>query len=149
MAFRRDPAHWLYRLSPSEWLRAGLNELERSRRAFESRQRPAAIAGLKRAAGMSLNAVLIEEPRADWGRSYVDHLRAAALEQSLPEPVRNAARLVVDTPMPSATIVTLSTRTLDQRLLEAAETVMAHAYAVVHGSAAHGDLGGIADERKP
>jgi hypothetical protein len=132
--FARDPEHWLFRLSPEEWIRAGLNELERAKSAFAARQTAGALACLKRAAGMALNAALIQRPDADWGRTYVEHLKAVAEAENTPAPVRDAARLLVDASVPTGEVVSLRTPSSDTRLLEAARTVMAHAYAIAHGS---------------
>lgn len=132
--FHRDPSHWLHRLSPEEWLRAALAELQRAQGAFERHERAAAVAGVKRAAGMALNAALIVRPNALWGRSYVDHLRALAQDVSAPEEVQSAARdLLVQSPS-GGSLVSLSTSSGNERLLESARTVMAHAYAQVHGA---------------
>jgi len=130
----KDSTHWLYRLSPEEWISAALGELGRVKDAFSARHAAAAIAGLKRAAGMALNAALIVRPRPEWGRSYVSHLRALADDAQAPAEVREAAWRLLDVKPPGGSVVSLRTRSDDEVLLEAARVVMAHAYALVHGS---------------
>lgn len=98
------------------------------------RNATAARAGLKRAAGMALNGALLVVPNEAWGRTYVEHLRAVAGDASIPEPVRAAARRIAELNLPGSELISLRTKSEDAELLEAAKTVMAHAYAVVHGS---------------
>jgi hypothetical protein len=138
----RDSTHWLYRLSPAEWISAALGEFGRVKDAFGSRDVAAAIAGLKRAAGMALNAALIVRPRPEWGRSYVEHLRALADDAQAPAEVRDAARRLLALKPPGGAVVSLRTRSDDQASLEAARVVMAHAYALVHGSGGQRAPGG-------
>lgn len=127
-----DPTHWLLRFTPAEWIRAAMKELRSAEAAYEVRNARAGLAGLRRAAGMALNGALILEPNEAWGRTYVEHLQALAKDASVPEPVRVAARALVDTPPASTTqIVVLRTPAQDERLREAAKDVIAHAYAVV------------------
>lgn len=132
--FTRDPGHWLRRLSPQEWIAAALGEFTRAKTAILAHDRTAALAGLKRAAGQALNAALLVRPNESWGRSYVDHLMAVQHDLSVPEEVRAAARQLLDPAHASREIVPLRTPAGDQLLLEAAQTIMAHAYAMVHGS---------------
>lgn len=141
LEFERDPQHWLYRFSPEEWIRAGLAELARAEVAFAERQRAAAIAALKRAAGMALNGALIRRPNPAWGRSYVEHLQAVAVEVDAPASVQEAARTLLEQKTQSGNIVALRTAADQERLLEAARLVMAHAYALVHGAAPAGEPG--------
>ncbi|MEZ4227719.1 MAG: hypothetical protein R3B89_01065 [Polyangiaceae bacterium] len=136
-SFERDPTHWLFKLSPEEWIQAGLAELRRAEAALAGAQLPAAYAGLKRAAGMALNGALIVEPR-EWGRSYVEHLAALSQDSSAPEQVREAAARVAGLKAAPGEVVSLRTPKTEERWVEAAKTVMAHAYAVVHGSASGG-----------
>jgi HEPN domain-containing protein len=131
--FRRDPSHWLLRLSPDEWIRAGLSELEKARAQFKTKNPGGAIVGLKRAAGMALNGALVRRPNDAWGRKYSEHLAALAADRSAPEEVRRAAQLVHEARAPSGPVVSLRTPSHDERLVEAARIVMAHAYALVHG----------------
>src|ERR1700690_879120 len=65
--FKREKDHWLRRLSPSEWISAAQGELARSEKAWASGDARAGAVGLKRAAGMALNAALIVEPDEAWG----------------------------------------------------------------------------------
>jgi HEPN domain-containing protein len=131
MAFARDEGHWLFRLSPEEWIHAALGELSRAEAAYTRGDVRAGLAGLKRAAGMALNGALIVEPNERWGRSYVDHLRALALDAGVPQAVTAACNVLLEAHPPSASLVTLRTARGDQRAIEAAKDVMAHAYAKV------------------
>ncbi|HMJ16000.1 MAG TPA: hypothetical protein VK524_31505 [Polyangiaceae bacterium] len=125
---QRDPAHWLLRFSPEEWLARSLRELERAEAALDQGNPPAAYAGFKRAAGMALNAALIALPNESWGRTYVEHVRAVSEQESAPSAVREAASLLLELKPSSGGIVQLRRRSQEQRMIEAARTVMAHAY---------------------
>ncbi|MDB4996639.1 MAG: hypothetical protein JWM74_4071 [Myxococcaceae bacterium] len=134
MAFVRDESHWLLKLSPDEWIRAGLADLKRAEDAYKANSPRAGLAGAKRAAGMALNGALIVEPDAVWGRSYVDHLMALSRDAKVPERVREACRELTETTLPGSgaqKLVTLRTTSQEHRVLEAARDVIAHAYAVV------------------
>lgn len=135
MAFERDPEHWLFRFSPREWIGAALKELERAEAGFARRDARAAYAGLKRAAGMALNAALIAKPRDDWGRTYVEHVAGLARDPSAPHVVVEAAERLVQLAPSSGDVVSLRTRSEEQALIEATKTVMAHAYAIAFGAA--------------
>jgi hypothetical protein len=126
---------WLTRLSAEEWIRQGLGELQRAEARISAHDRSAAVLGLRRAAGMALNGALSVRWRA-WGRTYIDHLRAIADDDAdVPVSVRDAARLLNDVPVDKQpNVVRLTPPSESARWLEAAKTVMAHAYAVVHGS---------------
>ncbi len=65
------------------------------------------------------------------GRSYVEHVAALGRDPAIPERVRDASKHLLDARPPSSDILTLRSRRSDERLLEAARDVMAHAYAVV------------------
>jgi hypothetical protein len=133
-AERDDPNTWLSRYSAQGWIERALRELAVAEQAFADRQPPAAAAATKRAAGMALNGALRVVFRADWGRSYVDHLKALAADASLPRDISEAADAVLKfTPQPGK-LVFLRSPGQDQRLLEATRTVMAHAYAIVNGN---------------
>jgi len=132
--YQRDPSHWLYRYSPEEWIAVAMTELQNAEHAYKRRDSLGLVAGAKRAAGMALNATLIVRPREAWGRTYAEHLEGLALEMRVPELVRNAARAVRAARAPSSGLVALRSRTGDEALLDATRTVMAHAYAVVHGT---------------
>lgn len=127
----RDPGHWLHRFSAREWIRAGLGELRRAEDSLRQRSLRAGHAGALRAAGMALNGALVVLPDESWGRSYVDHIRALARDEGVPQAVRDAARTLLDAPPPGGPVVMLRTPSADDRFLEAARTLMAHAYAVV------------------
>jgi HEPN domain-containing protein len=130
--FERDEGHWLLKLSPGEWVRAGLADLRRSEEAYASNNARAGLAGAKRAAGMALNGALIVEPDEAWGRSYVDHLMALSRDARVPDRVRDACRELTEGAPPAASrLVTLRTASSENRVLEAARDVIAHAYAVV------------------
>ncbi len=131
MPFEKDPNHWLFKLSPDEWIRAGLGELKRAEQAYERKNGRAGLAGARRAAGMALNGALIVEPNDAWGRSYVDHLLALAHDASVPERVREACKILNETPLPGGELVALRTASADEKVLEAARDLVAHAYAVV------------------
>jgi HEPN domain-containing protein len=131
MGFVRDPSHWLRRFSPEEWVRASLAELRRAEARFKANDATAGLAGCKRAAGMALNGALLVEPNESWERSYVDHVAALAQDTTIPERVRDACKELLEARPPSSDILTLRTRRSDDKLLDAARDVMAHAYAVV------------------
>jgi len=134
IAFVRDESHWLFKLSPDEWIRAGLSDLERAVAAYAANDPRAGLAGAKRAAGMALNGALIVEPDELWGRTYVDHLMALARDAKVPERVREACRELTGasgSARAAAKLVTLRTSSQEHRVLEAARDVIAHAYAVV------------------
>lgn len=129
----RDPEHWLYRYTPREWLRASIHEIKQARGSYAQRNPRAGLAGCRRAAGVALNGMLAtaEPPDARYGRTYMDHLGALRDDPSVPEAAREAARLLLQTPLPGGEIVALRTSSSDERALDAAETVMAHAYVMV------------------
>jgi hypothetical protein len=133
MTFVRDEAHWLYKLSPDEWIRSAMGELRRAEAAYAQKNGRRGLAGARRAAGMALNGALIVEPNEAWGRSYMDHLLAlkGTTDEAVPRAVREACAVLVETPLPGGELVSLRTATGDTRVLEAARDVLAHAYAVV------------------
>lgn len=125
---------WLSRLPPDGWIKQGLSELGRAEARLQAHDRSGGVLGLRRAAGMALNGALSVNWRA-WGRTYVEHLRAIADDPSVPEPVRQAARTLNEAGVERVPgVVRLTPPSESARLVEAAKTVMAHAYAVVHGS---------------
>jgi len=129
-----DPKAWLKRYSAAGWIERSLRELAVAETAFKDRQPTAAAAAMKRAAGMALNGALCVVPREEWGRSYVDHLKALLEDPAVPKAVSEAARIILEfTPQPG-TLVFLRSPGKDSQLLEATRTVMAHAYAVVNGN---------------
>lgn len=128
-----DPTHWLHRYTPREWVRAAMGELVQARAAFERHNGRAGLAGCRRAAGVALNGILAAELDFDpaWGRTYMDHLTHLAADLERPEAVRDAAKRLLATPLPGGEIVALRTARSDDAALEAAELIMAHAYAMV------------------
>lgn len=128
-----DPAHWLHRYTPREWVRASMGELDAARRAYEANNARAGLAGARRAAGVALNGLIAATTDAPegWGRSYMDHLTYLASDGEAPPAVRDAAARLVSTPLPGGEVVALRTAKRDAAVLDAAETIMAHAYAAV------------------
>jgi hypothetical protein len=147
--FRRDKDHWLYKLSPDEWIAAALGELGRAAKAWDAGDARAGVVGLKRAAGMGLNAALIAEPDESWGRTYVEHLQALARDARVPEAVREATRVVLEAKAPGGDVVSLRTPRGHRHVVEAARDVVAHAWAVAkrHEALPEGEEGEGADER--
>jgi hypothetical protein len=129
--FTRDPNHWLRKLSPDEWIRAGLRELQRASAAYETGNIRAGAAGVKRAAGMALNGALLVAPNVAWGRTYVEHVEALAKDAGVPEAVSGACRIVLEAGAPSHGVVLLRTPRTHAAVLEATKDVIAHAWAVV------------------
>ncbi|MDP9148807.1 MAG: hypothetical protein M3O36_02535 [Myxococcota bacterium] len=128
--FSRDRTHWLCKLSPDEWIRAALTEVQRAASAFEHGNARAGSVGVKRAAGMALNAALIAEPNESWGRTYLEHLEGLVRADGIPEAVRAACRVVLSAGAPSGDVVVLRTPRAHEPVLEAARDVIAHAWAV-------------------
>ncbi len=129
--FKRDPQHWLRRLSPDEWIRAAMGELARAEKAWAGGQVRAGVVGVKRAAGMALNGALIVEPDESWGRTYLEHVEALVADPRVPEAVRAACRCVLDATPPSGEVIRLRTPRAHGAVIEAAQDVIAHAWTVV------------------
>lgn len=129
--FVRDPTHWLFKMSPDEWIRSGLTEMRRAEQLYQERNAKGGLASARRAAGMGLNGALIVVPNDQWGRSFVDHLHGLANDDTAPEAVRVACRVLLETQPPGPTLITLRSAKSDERVLEAARDVLAHAYAIV------------------
>jgi HEPN domain-containing protein len=129
--FKRDPADWLRRYSPDEWIRAALAEVKRAETAYARGDGRGGAAGVKRAAGMALNGALLVEPDESWGRSYVDHVQALARDTRVPQGVRKACQAVLEARGPSGEVILLRTPRTAEAALEAAKDVIAHAWAVV------------------
>ncbi len=126
---------WLTRLPAVGWIQQGLVELGRAEARLKAHDRTAGVLGLRRAAGMALNGALSVRWR-DWGRTYVDHLRAVVDDETVPSTVRQAARALNDAQTEQIPgVVRLTPPSEGAAWLEATKTVMAHAYAVVHGNA--------------
>lgn len=145
--FKRDKSDWLFKLSPQEWIQAGLVELRRAEEAVSRGELPAAYAGLKRAAGMALNAGLISHPEKAWGRTYVEHLEALQEDTAAPTVVREAAAALTRLKAGPGSLLNLRSRASERRWVEAAKTVMAHGYALAHG--AELPRGALAGEGEP
>ncbi len=122
---------WLRKFSPDEWIAAAMGELRRAEDAYKRSDARAGVVGCKRAAGMALNGALVVEPNEAWGRTYVEHVTALAKEERVPEAVRSACKVLLETRAPSSDLLSLRSKAGDERVLEATRDVMAHAYAVV------------------
>jgi hypothetical protein len=133
-----EPGHWLHRLTAAEWLAAADTELEQAAAALARRAIRPGITHARRAAGMAWNAVLVASPDERSGRSYMDHVRALAADDAAPEPVRAAARLLVDTPPVPPALVTLGRP--DLAPLDAARAIVEHARARVEHARARGQV---------
>lgn len=120
-------ADWLLRLGAEEWLAAAENELLAAATALERRAYRPAVTHARRAAGMSLNAILRERPsRAHaWGRSYMEHVVAVSEDPSVPPEVRAAAATLRTLPAGPPVLVPLGAP--DQSSLRAARMVVAWA----------------------
>ena len=114
---------WLLRLSPEEWLAAATNELGHCKDALERRSHRTGVTHARRAAGMALNALLRVRWKANWGRSYMDHIVALAQDPREPQDVRDDAQTLVDTkPIPPELV---SLGKADMRVLQAAANITA------------------------
>jgi hypothetical protein len=127
-----DPAHWLARLTPEEWLDAATTELEHAAESLARRAFRPGVTYSRRAAGMAWNAVLAATPAeardaaiARFGRSYMDHVVALCAAQDVPADVREAAQLLRDTPPAAPELITLGKP--DLRPVDAARAIVAHA----------------------
>jgi hypothetical protein len=126
----RQPEHWLYRFTAAEWLQAARGELGRARQALARGDRRKGLFEARRAAGMALNAVLRTHPQDRYGRSYMEHLAALALDDAATEEVRAcAARLLEKAPTRDAQVVKLPGMAGEDDLAPArwAEVIVAHA----------------------
>lgn len=120
-------ADWLLRLSADEWLAAAENELVAAATALERRAYRPAVTHARRAAGMSLNAVLRQRPPEThaWGRSYMEHVVAVSEAEDVPPEVRSAAATLRTMPAGPPVLVPLGAPDLSS--LRAARTVVAWA----------------------
>jgi hypothetical protein len=121
----RDPSHWLFRLTPAEWLAAADTELEHAAAALARRSRRPGITHARRAAGMAWNAVLVLASDERYGRRYMDHILALADDGGAPPEVRAAAALLRDTPPAPPALVTIGKP--DLAPFEAARALVTHA----------------------
>jgi hypothetical protein len=117
--------------APAEWIRVGMSELHRAEAAYKARDISGGLACAKRAAGMALNGALVVEPNDKWGRSYVDHVIALGNDASVPQAVRDACAVLLATHVGPSDIIRLRSPRGDEKVLEAAKDVIAHAYFVV------------------
>jgi HEPN domain-containing protein len=124
----KDPAHWLYRLDPHEWLAAAATDLAQGRAALQRRAVRPAVTHARRAAGMAANAVLWLEEHPAWGRSYMEHVAALVDDADVPTAVRDAARLLRETPPQAPALVKLGSP--DPAPLDAAQAILDWAQAV-------------------
>jgi len=125
-----DPAHWLRRLTPEEWLAAAETELALAAAALERRAVRPGVTHARRAAGMAWNAVLAAAPDdealvARFGRSYMEHIEALGTATDAPDEIRAAAALLLHTPPAPPALITLGKP--DLRALEAARAIVRHA----------------------
>jgi len=131
----RDPGHWLHRLDAAEWLAAAATELAHCAEKLAQRAVRAGVTHARRAAGMAWNAVLVSAPDERYGRSYMEHVVALAQppdgDTSIPETVRNAARLLRETPAAPPQLITIGKP--DVGALEAARTIVEYARTLVAG----------------
>jgi hypothetical protein len=122
----RDPGHWLHRLDAGEWLAAAATELGHAREKLTARAVRAGVTHARRAAGMAWNAMLVTAPDERYGRSYMDHVVALASapdgDPSIPAPVRDAARMLRDTPSLPPQLITIGKP--DMTALDAAATIV-------------------------
>jgi hypothetical protein len=122
----RDPGHWLHRLDAAEWLAAAATELAHCAEKLAQRAVRPGVTHARRAAGMAWNAVLVSAPDERYGRSYMEHVVALAdADPSIPETVRDAARLLRETPAAPPQLITIGKP--DLGALEAARTIVEYA----------------------
>lgn len=107
MAQPKDPTHWLYRLSATEWLAAAEAELRHSADTLRRRAFRPGVTHARRAVGMAWNAVLVESFEARYGRSYMEHVAELAKDPRAPEDARRAAQYLRDTPPAPPELVTI------------------------------------------
>jgi hypothetical protein len=126
-----DPGHWLHRLDAAEWLAAAATELAHCAEKLSHRATRAGVTHARRAAGMAWNAVLVTAPDERYGRSYMEHVVALADapsdDASIPPAVRDAARLLRETPAAPPQLITIGKP--DLSALEAAKTIVEFARA--------------------
>jgi len=121
-----DPGHWLHRLDAAEWLAAAATELAHCEEKLQHRNVRAGVTHARRAAGMAWNAVLVKAPDERYWRSYMDHVvaiaQAADDDAAHPAAVRDAARLLRDTPAAPAALITIGKP--DLSVLDAARAIV-------------------------
>jgi len=122
----RDPGNWLHRLDAAEWLAAAATELVHCEEKLSQRSARAGVTHARRAAGMAWNAVLVTAPDDRYGRSYMEHVIALAQapddDPEIPAAVRDAARLLRDTPAAPPALITIGKP--DLAALQAARAIV-------------------------
>lgn len=128
-----DPAHWLNRLTPAEWLAAAVTELAHAEAAADRRATRVALTHARRAAGMAWNAVLVQHPDERAGRSYMEHVVALCDDPAAPEAVRAAARLLRESAAGRPALIKLAApgSPPDHQFVRAARDIVEHATRVV------------------
>jgi hypothetical protein len=131
-----DPSHWLFRLTPTEWLAAADTELEHAAEKLAARAARPGVTHARRAAGMAWNALMAEpEPAtsesmiARFGRSYMEHVVALASDEHVAPELRAAAETLRDTPPAPPELIQLGKP--DLRVLEAARAIVEHVRATL------------------
>ncbi len=120
-----DPNHWLYRLSPEEWLAAADTELRHCEDTLLRRAVRPGVTHARRAAGMALNAILALAQDARYGRSYMEHVVALADDEAATPDARAAATFLRATPASPPPLVTIGKP--DLRVLDEARKIVAYA----------------------
>jgi len=130
-----DPGHWLHRPDAAEWLAAAATALAQAEEKLSRRSVRPGVTHARRAAGMAWNAVLITAPDERYGRSYMEHVVALAQapddDASIPAAVRDAARLLRETPAMPPQLITIGKP--DMSSLDAAKTIVEFARSLAHG----------------
>ena len=124
----KDPTHWLLRLAPAEWLAAAQTELEAAQAALLRRSFRPGITHLRRAAGMACNAILWQDERPSWGRSYMEHVTALCDDLGVPAEIRAAAKRLRETPAAPPALVSIAR---PGQLPDAAAEVLAAARTII------------------
>jgi hypothetical protein len=128
-----DPGHWLHRLDAGEWLAAAATELAHAEEKLAHRSVRPGLTHARRAAGMAWNAVLVTAPDERYGRSYMEHVVALAQTPddaaAIPAAVRDAARLLRDTPAAPPQLITIGKP--DLSALDAARAIVDFARSLV------------------
>jgi hypothetical protein len=128
-----DPGHWLHRLDAGEWLAAAATELAHAEEKLAHRSVRPGLTHARRAAGMAWNAVLVTAPDERYGRSYMEHVVALAQtpddSAAIPAAVRDAARLLRDTPPTAPQLITIGKP--DLSALDAARAIVDFARSLI------------------
>jgi HEPN domain-containing protein len=120
-----DPTHWLHRLTSEEWLAAADTELHNCEATLARRAVRPGVTHARRAAGMSVNAVLVLAEDEHFGRSYMDHVVALTSDEQAPPDVRAAAQFLRETPPAPPALITLGKP--DMRVLDEARRIVDYA----------------------